>query len=98
MHLHLVDDVLHDGAVKQTEEMQLPYGVRAVVEKSVVLHLDDAAAHVCELASLNTVKIMLQDHQLTVIDELQQITDVVADLHSAVGANISGQNSDEEDH
>ena len=98
MHLHLIDSVLHNGAAEQVKEMQLPHGAGAVVEKSVVPHLDDAAAHVCRLISLNTVKTMLQDHQLTVIDELQQITDVVADLHSAVGANISGQNSGEEDH
>ena len=98
VHLHLVDSVLCDGTAEQTEEMQLSHETEAVIEKSVVLHLDNAATHVCELTSLNTVKIMLQDHQLTVIDELQQITDVVADLHSAVGANISGQNDDEEDH
>ena len=97
-HLHLVDGVLCDDTAEQTEEMQLPHGAGAVVEKSVVPHLNDAAAHVCELADLNTVKTMLQDHQLTVIDELQQITDVVADLHSAVDVNISGQNDDEEDH
>ena len=97
-HLHLVNSVLCDDTVKQTEEMQLSYEAEAVIEKSVILHLDDAAAYVCRLISLNTVKIMLQDHQLTVINELQQITDVVADLHSAVGANISGQNGDEEDH
>ena len=98
VHLHLIDSVLHNDTAEQTEEMQLSYRAEAVVEKSVIPHLDNAAAHVCELTDLNTVKTMLQDHQLTVIDELQQITDVVADLHSAVGANISGQNSDEEDH
>ena len=70
VHLHLVDGVLCDDTAEQTEEMQLPHGAGAVVEKSVVPHLNDAAAHVCELADLNTVKTMLQDHQLTVIDEL----------------------------
>ena len=98
MHLHLIDDVLCDDTAEQAEEMQLSHEVKTVVEKSVISHLDNAAAYVCRLISLNTVKIMLQNHQLTVIDELQQITDVVADLHSAVDVNISGQNDDEEDH
>ena len=70
VHLHLVDSVLCDDTAEQAEEMQLPHGVEAVIKKSVILHLDDAVTHVCELISLNTVKIMLQDHQLTVIDEL----------------------------
>ena len=98
VHLHLIDSVLHNDTAEQMKKMQLPHEAETVIEKSVILHLDNAAAHVHELISLNTVKIMLQDHQLTVIDELQQITDVVADLHSAVDVNISGQNSDEEDH
>jgi hypothetical protein len=50
--------------------MQLAHWAETVVEKSAVLHLNNAVTHVRRPASLHTIKAVLQGHQLAVVDEL----------------------------